>query len=119
MPPVMRCKMTCHEVTHVRHANQERDDPLCDVRFGAVCALPKDPPGENAIYGKYTPVAEYKAKIVKSVAASLSRAKPITSTSRWPNKSARSQIEPGHCAGFSFPEIAHGQFQHRGMRRRA
>lgn len=71
MSSTMRCKMICHEITHVRHVNQERDDPLCDVRFGAVCALPKDPPGENAIFGKYTPVAEYKAKIVKSVADKL------------------------------------------------
>lgn len=69
MSPAMRCKMTCHEVTHVRHANQERDDPLCDVRFGAVWSA--NPGEEDAVYGKFTPVAEYKAKIVKSVADKL------------------------------------------------
>lgn len=71
MSPVMRCKMTCHEVTHTRHVNQDRVDPLCDVRFGAVCALPGDPPGENAVFGKFTPMASYTAKIVKSVADKL------------------------------------------------
>lgn len=71
MTPVMRCKMTCHEVTHTRHAGSGREDPLCSVRFGAVCALPGDPPGENAVFGKYTPTGAFTASIVKSVADKL------------------------------------------------
>lgn len=71
MPNSMRCKLICHEVTHVRHAHSEKNDPLCDVRFGAVCALPGEPASENAIFGRFTPVAEFKAKIVKSVADKL------------------------------------------------
>lgn len=67
----MRCKLRCHEITHTRYANADESNILCDVRFGAVCALPGDPPGENAVFGKYTPVAEFKAKIAKSVADKL------------------------------------------------
>ena len=71
MSTTMRCKLICHEITHVRHVGADKSDPLCDVRFGAVCAPHGVPADENAVFGKYTPVAEFKAKIVKSVADKL------------------------------------------------
>jgi len=70
MPPVMRAKLICHEITEVRYAGSDRDDPLCGVRFGAVSAA-RGEEGENAVFGKLTPVAEFNAKIVKSVADQL------------------------------------------------
>lgn len=71
MSATMRAKLICHEITHVRYAGADKNDPLCDVRFGAVCAPPGSPTDENAVFGKFTPVAEFKAKIVKSVADKL------------------------------------------------
>lgn len=66
----IRCKMICHAVTPNPHASQ--DDPKATVTFGAVWTPESGSPGdENAIFGKYTPWAEYKACWALSVAEKL------------------------------------------------
>lgn len=61
----MRCKMVCDSVTP--DANQE--NPMSGVRFSAHYKPEADP--EDAVYGKYTPSANFFANISTPIAEKL------------------------------------------------
>jgi len=70
MTQAIRCKMICHAVELNPHTDPA--NPMANVRFGAVWTPESGKPGdENAVFGKYTPWAEYRAAWAQSVAERL------------------------------------------------
>ena len=67
MSTVMRCKMICNHVAHNEFSSPE--NPTCNVQFGAVWE--PEGGGEDSIYGKYTPMANFVASISSPVAEKL------------------------------------------------
>ena len=66
----IRCKMICHAVEVNPHSDPA--NPMSQVRFGAVWTPESGHPGdENAVFGKYTPWAEFKAAFAVDVADKL------------------------------------------------
>lgn len=61
MPQVIRCKLICRSV----QPNNDATNPLSMVRFDGVTEQ------EDAIFGKYTPAAEFYAAIQPEVAEQL------------------------------------------------
>ena len=66
----IRCKMICHSVTP--HNPVSADNPMSTVRFGAVYSPDTgNSEDENAVFGKYTPYAEFGASWATPVAEKL------------------------------------------------
>lgn len=61
----MRCKMTCISVT----PNSDAENPMSSVAFQAKYNPEKS--SEDAVYGKYTPAANFNAQISTPVAEKL------------------------------------------------
>lgn len=70
MPSTIRCKMICHHSEPL--PSNSNDMPMSRVRFGAVWSPESGTPGdENAVFGKYTPFAEFSASMTTAVAEQL------------------------------------------------